>query len=195
MPRMSEAEKQRSHSRILDAAALMLRERGIEATSVADVMKAAGMTHGGFYRHFASKEELVSAAFSHAVDSVVSDMERETTSASRSRGRQAYIETYLSPAHVEDLGRGCPLAAMGTELARAGGSPAHAGANATARMADLLRDDPESSTDQGLAAMALLIGTVTLARLADTEEEAERTLQAGRTGIGLFQKHWPKGRL
>ena len=194
MPRVSEAEKRLSHSRILDAAALMLRERGIEATSVADIMKAAGMTHGGFYRHFASKEELVSAAFSHAVDSVVSDMERETTSASRRRGRQAYVETYLSPAHVEDLGRGCPLAAMGAELARAGGAPAHAGANATARMADLLQDDPENNTDQGLAAMALLIGAVTLARLADTEEEAERTLQAGRTGIGLFQDHWPKGK-
>jgi TetR/AcrR family transcriptional repressor of nem operon len=190
---MSEAEKQRSHGRILDAAALMFRERGIEATSVADIMNAAGMTHGGFYRHFASKEELVSAAFSHAVDSVVSDMERETTSASRRRDRQAYIETYLSPAHVEDFGRGCPLAAMGTELARAGGTPAQAGANATARMADLLRDDPESGTDQGLAAMALLIGTVTLARLADTEKEAERALQAGQTGIGLFQQQWPKG--
>ena len=194
MPRMSEAEKQRSHRRILDAAALMFRERGIEATSVADIMKAAGMTHGGFYRHFASKEELVSAAFRHAVDSVVSDMERETTNALRRRDRQAYLETYLSPAHAEDLGRGCPLAAMGTELARAGGPPAQAGANATARMADLLRDDPESSTDQGLAAMALLIGTVTLARLAETGKEAERALQAGRTGIGLFQQQWPKGR-
>ena len=61
MPRMSEAEKQKSHRRILDAAARLFRERGIEATSVADVMKAAGMTHGGFYRHFDSKEDLVSA--------------------------------------------------------------------------------------------------------------------------------------
>ena len=194
MPRMSEAEKQRSHGRILDAAALMFREHGIEGTSVADIMKAAGMTHGGFYRHFASKEELVSAAFNHAVDSVVSDMERETTSEAQKRDREAYIETYLSLAHVEDIGRGCPLAAMGTELARAGGRPAQAGANATARLADLLRCDLESRTDQGLAAMALLIGTVTLARLADTEKEAERALQAGRTGIGLFQQQWPQDR-
>lgn len=194
MPRMSEAEKQRSHGRILDAAALMFREHGIEGTSVADIMKAAGMTHGGFYRHFASKEELVAAAFNHAVDSVVSDMERETTSEAQKRDREAYIETYLSLAHVEDLGRGCPLAAMGTELARAGGAPAQAGANATARLADLLRYDLESRTDQGLAAMALLIGTVTLARLTDTKRDAERTLKAGRTGIGLFQQQWPKDR-
>ncbi len=194
MPRMSEAEKQRSHGRILDAAALMFREHGIEGTSVADIMKAAGMTHGGFYRHFASKEELVLAAFNHAVDSVVSDMERETTSEAQKRDREAYIETYLSLAHVEDLGRGCPLAAMGTELARAGGTPAQAGANATARLADLLRYDLESRTDQGLAAMALLIGTVTLARLTDTKKDAERTLKAGRTGIGLFQQQWPQDR-
>ena len=194
MPRMSEAEKQRSHGRILDAAALMFREHGIEGTSVADIMKTAGMTHGGFYRHFASKEELVSAAFNHAVDSVVSDMERETTSEARKRDREAYIETYLSLAHVEDLGQGCPLAAMGTELARAGGTPTRAGANATARLADLLRYDLESRTDQGLAAMALLIGTVTLARLTDTKKDAERTLKAGRTGIGLFQQQWPQDR-
>ena len=85
MPRMSEAEKQRSHSRIVDAAARLFRKRGIEATSVADVMKAAGMTHGGFYRHFASKADLVAAAFQHAVDDVVAKVEQADSPAGRAQ--------------------------------------------------------------------------------------------------------------
>ncbi|WP_170357725.1 TetR/AcrR family transcriptional regulator [Ruegeria arenilitoris] len=194
MPRMSEAEKRRSHNRILDAAAQLFRERGVEATSVADVMKAAGMTHGGFYRHFESKEDLIATAFRHAIDDVVSGMEREESSEGRGKERQDYIAKYLSQAHVQDSRHGCPLAAMGTELARTKGASRHAGAQASDRMAALLRDAPETGSDQGLAAMALLMGTITLARLAGTEDEADRALEAGRTAIVLLQDHWPKGR-
>ena len=75
MPRMSEAEKRKSHRRILDAASRLMREKGIGSTSVSDVMKAARLTHGGFYRHFSSKDELVAAAFQHAVDDVVKGIE------------------------------------------------------------------------------------------------------------------------
>lgn len=194
MPRMSEAEKQRSHNRILDAAAQLFRERGVEATSVADVMKAAGMTHGGFYRHFELKEDLIAAAFRHAVDDVVSGMEREEASERQERERQDYIAKYLSQAHVQDSRHGCPLAAMGTELARTQGASRHAGAQASDRMAALLRDTSETGSDQGSATMALLMGTITLARLAGTEEEADRALEAGRTAIDLLQDHWPKDR-
>ena len=194
MPRMSEAEKRRSHNRILDAAAQLFRERGVEATSVADVMKAAGMTHGGFYRHFESKEDLIATAFRHAIDDVVFDMEREETSEGREKERKDYIAKYLSQAHVQDSRNGCPLAAMGTELARTKGAPRHAGAQASARMATLLRGTLETRSDQGLAAMALLMGTITLARLTETEEDADQALEAGRTAIELLQEYWPKDR-
>ncbi|MEW2915823.1 helix-turn-helix domain-containing protein [Ruegeria sp. ANG10] len=194
MPRMSEAEKQRSHSRILDAAAQLFRERGVEATSVADVMKTAGMTHGGFYRHFDSKEDLTAASFRHAVDDVVADMEREETSEGRKKKRQDYIAKYLSQAHAQDSRNGCPLAAMGTELARTTGAPHQAGAQALDRMAALLQDTSEIRSGQGLAAMALLMGTITLARLTESEEKADRALEAGRTAIGLLQDYWPKER-
>lgn len=193
MPRVSEAEKQRSHSRILDAAARLFRENGIETTSVADVMRAAGMTHGGFYRHFASKEELVSAAFRHAVNGVVDNIEKETTTDGKAREMEAYIETYLSDAHVYEWGKGCPLAAMGVELARTGGSTLHEGADASKRMAGLLQQSDVAEEEQGLASMAIMMGAVTLARLAETKEESERALKAGRTGLSLLQKHWEKG--
>ena len=112
MPRMSEAEKRKSHDRILDAASRLFRERGIEATSVSDVMKAAGLTHGGFYRHFGSKEELVGAAFRAAVEEVQSELRA---------ARQRYLALYLSTEHLCDRAHGCPLAALGAEVARLDG--------------------------------------------------------------------------
>lgn len=194
MPRMSEAEKQRSHSRILDAAAQLLRERGIESTSVADAMKAAGMTHGGFYRHFKSKDDLVAAAFRHAVNDVVSEMEQQTTPDGLDSKRDQYIETYLSDAHVKNRAQGCPLAAMGAELARNEGLPRKQGAEATSRMAALLQTQPDSETEQGQAMMALLLGTITLARLAETDAGAGKALEAGRKGIQILKENWPRDR-
>ncbi len=195
MPRMSEAEKQRSHGRIVDAAARMFRERGIESTSVADVMKAAGMTHGGFYRHFASKEELVAAAFRHAVDDVVSEIENADTPADRSARIDTYIAQYLSRPHVDAWSSGCPLASMGVELARMGGTMLREGGAAADRMAGLLpQAEPEtdaSNKAHGLALMALMMGTLQLARLAQSKNDADDALAAGRAGIALLQKHWP----
>ncbi len=191
MPRMSDAEKQRSHSRILDAAASLFREHGIDATSVADVMKAAGMTHGGFYRHFSSKEDLVAAAFRHAVDDAVSDIEHETTTEGRRGATAAYVDSYLSEAHVQERDRGCPLAAMGGELGRAKSATRHEGANAVGRMAGILRQPGVEDSTQGLAMMALMMGAVTLARLAENRADSESALEAGRTGIGLMKNHWP----
>jgi len=152
------------------------------------------MTHGGFYRHFDSKEDLTAAAFRHAVDDVVSCMEREETSEGRKKERQDYIAKYLSQAHAQDSRNGCPLAAMGTELVRTTGAPHQAGAQASDRMAALLQDTSEIGSGQGLAAMALLMGTITLARLTESEEKADRALEAGRTAIGLLQDYWPKER-
>lgn len=191
MPRMSEAEKQKSHKRILDAAARLFRENGIETTSVADVMKAAGMTHGGFYRHFDSKEDLVAAAVHHAVDDVVSGMEEAVSPDEKMRARDAYIGQYLSAAHVRDLGRGCPLAALGAELARAGELPLKEGTAAAERMAGLLPQPEAENKSKGLALMALMMGAVTLARLAKHEGAADEALDAGRTGVALLQEKWP----
>ena len=118
MPRMSAAEKQKSHERILDAAARLFRERGIEATSVADVMKAAGLTHGGFYKHFPSKQALVAEAFRRAAEGLLSGAEAEAAPGrpARAEPRARYVARYLSGEHVSDAGHGCPIAALGADL-------------------------------------------------------------------------------
>lgn len=189
---MSEAEKQKSHRRILAAASRLFRERGIEATSVSDVMKAAGLTHGGFYRHFDSKEALVSAAFEAAVDDVLANVETAPPGPQHRAARSAYVTRYLSDAHVEDRGQGCPLAALGTEISRQDGPVNDAAWNAIERMAQALEAEDPPARDRGYVTMALLLGTVTLARLAGSRAEAHAILDAGKQAEHLLEQRWPQ---
>ena len=168
----------------------MFRERGIEATSVSDVMQAAGLTHGGFYRHFRSKEELVAAAFRAAVKEVLDEMLSAPPGAEREAARERYIALYLSNEHLSNRANGCPLAALGTEIARLDGNVRSESSQAVTGMARLL-DDGEVS-DKGLATMALLLGTITLARLAETENLAEKVLNAGKRAVEVLDVEMPQ---
>ena len=91
--------------------------------------------------------------------------------------------------HLEERGRSCPLAALGGELARLDGAARREANYAVERMNDILREDGEGY-GQGLAVMSLILGTVTLARLAETEEDAETVLDTGRTAVNLLRRNW-----
>ncbi len=188
MPRMSAAEKQKSHERILEAAARLMRECGIEATSVADVMQAAGLTHGGFYKHFPSKQALVAEAFRHAAEGLLSEAETAPDGPARAEARARYMARYLSGQHMRDAGYGCPVAALGADLARNQGPARSEATRALERMAAILGPDAPGKDDSGLALTALLVGTVTLARLADRPELSARILEAGRRAAGMLEK-------
>ena len=190
MPRMSAAEKQKSHERILDAAAKLFRERGIEATSVAEVMQAAGLTHGGFYKHFPSKQVLVAEAFRHAAEGALSGAEAEAAPGgpARAEARARYMARYLSSEHMSDSGNGCPIAALGADLARDEGAARAEATRALERMAAFLGPDAHSEEDSGLALTALLVGTITLARLADRPELSARILEAGKRAADMLEK-------
>ncbi len=178
MPRVSDAEKQKSHQRILSAAAGVFREKGIETTSVAEVMNAAGMTHGGFYRHFADKDELVDAAFRTAVDVSIGALEAADDAQA---ARAAYVDTYLSDEHVENRAIGCPMAALGSELARTDGATKQSVSDAVGRVAALL--ESESDGDSGYAQLSMLIGAVTLARLVEDTAQSDTILKAAAAAI------------
>jgi TetR/AcrR family transcriptional repressor of nem operon len=96
----------------------MLRERGVDAASIADVMQASGMTHGGFYKHFDSKADLVRAAVRLAFDDVVDRFDRREAEGGQVAALQAYVAEYLSQAHVNHPGLGCPVAALGADASR-----------------------------------------------------------------------------
>ena len=109
-----------THERILDAAARAIRRGGHGGASVAEVMKQAGLTHGGFYAHFRSREEMVASAIAHAgrqsADSLLRSME-----ARRKKGAsplRALLDAYLSAAHMEGAEAGCVVAALGSEMPR-----------------------------------------------------------------------------
>src|SRR3982751_864383 len=100
--KVSREQAARNRERIVEAAAQRFRERGFEGIGVADLMKAAGLTHGGFYGHFSSKDDLIAQALAH------------TFAAGSSGGEdlRAYVDAYLSRRHRDDAGGGCPTASL-----------------------------------------------------------------------------------
>jgi len=102
------------HERIVKEASRLFRERGFEKVSVGEVMKAAGLTHGAFYAHFGSKEELQAAAVSYGQKISLELAQRNKTN--KSKG--SYVDRYLSPRHRDNPGDGCTMAALGQEVAR-----------------------------------------------------------------------------
>lgn len=192
MPRMSEAEKAKSRQRILDAAAATVRREGVEATSVGDVMKAAGLTHGGFYRHFASKEDLIAAAIEHATEGVLADRETKSLQAPREAALD-YVADYLSDDHLHHRETGCPLAAIAGEAIREDGPIREAGIRAARRTARLLSGESDngregSGADIGYVNLSILIGSIVLARLSKDDSEADDILRAAQKAIRLIHK-------
>lgn len=106
------------HEAIVSTASRMLREQGIQGVSVADLMKAVGLTHGGFYRHFASKEALVAEATSAAFDARLALLNEKAIRKGHKAALEEYVAEYLSQRHLENPGMGCPIAAYGSEVAR-----------------------------------------------------------------------------
>lgn len=110
--------KAQSRERILDAAAKQFRAGGTELVRVADVMQAAGLTNGGFYKHFADKDQLLREAIRTALSQVAAQLRTLTRGLSRSEALRKVIGFYLSEEHMRNPGLGCALAALGTEMAR-----------------------------------------------------------------------------
>ena len=165
--RMSQEEKEKSHGRIVASASRLLRERGLAGASVGDVMKAAGMTHGGFYKHFDSKEALVEAAMDAAFAEFTDALERGDPQ----RAVAAYRARYLSDGHKNHPGLGCPVAAVGQEIGRApDGLKAAFGAGVRRTAAALARAMKGSAHAKEAAAfreLSMLVGAIVIARASD----------------------------
>ena len=171
--RKSRKEAAETRERIVWAAAREFRERGIVATGLADLMKAAGLTHGGFYKHFASKDQLVAEATAAAMGSILEELAAHPTVNSAVAG-------YLSTRHRDKPASGCPLAALGGELAR---SDTKARAAATAgfvRLVEILSGKARSADArrQALVAAVTIIGAVTMSRVVSEPKLSAEILGA-----------------
>jgi TetR/AcrR family transcriptional repressor of nem operon len=172
-----------NHDRIVEAAARLFRERGFEGIGVADLMEAAGLTHGGFYGHFASKEELIAEACRRALEGSIERWSRRVESEPRDP-LGALARGYLSARHRDDPGAGCLLAALGPEVARHGpGARRAITAWLTPALDFLARHVPGTAASRRRRAIATLsgwIGAMVLARAVDDRELSREILDAVR---------------
>jgi TetR/AcrR family transcriptional repressor of nem operon len=167
MARKTEKDKLITREKIIHSAAKLFRENGIETTSVAEVMAAAGLTHGGFYRHFESKEALVVAAITEAFRSSGLQVFNLDSVATLDQSL-AYIQIYLSEEHLNEPAKGCPMPLLGAEIFRGSESWRKAlSLGATTAIKKLVEGFSGTSKTDGLAILSTLVGTLVLARAVD----------------------------
>ncbi|MFI5934422.1 TetR/AcrR family transcriptional regulator [Actinoplanes sp. NPDC051494] len=199
MARVSQAQAQANRQRVVETAARLFRERGVQGVSVADLMAAAGLTHGGFYKRFASKEALVAEAVGDAYAGMAGRLHGADARhpGDHDAARRELLDYYLSPAHRDDPGNGCPTTGFGPDVAREGpDSPAREpfarGVEDFARWLgpDDSDEDPDhtgedpGATDEDLVTLATMVGALLLSRATTGTDLSQRILTAARTALG-----------
>ncbi len=189
--RRSKQDTAETRRRIVESAGTALRTRGLAAASLSDLMAEAGLTHGGFYRHFDSRGGLLAEACAGAMATATGRM---AAAAARpdGDGLAALAGYYLSPGHRDEIGAGCPLAALGSELVRA---PVELRDTATdgvrALIAIVSAALKEPVQPQAAAIVSMLVGAVTLARAVNDPELSARLLDAAKAAVSRLAQ--PEG--
>jgi len=193
------SRKQLTHDRIVDAAARALRSTGFDGVGVADVMRQAGLTHGGFYAHFPSREALLAQALDHAGQESAQRLQR-TIAAGKERGVSAFralVDAYLSERHLLSPEGGCPVAALASEMPR---QPGQVREVAATRVKSLLATVEAAlpaghSKDAALTVAGQLVGSLQLARaLGDTAQGRRHLATARRLLLEQFEAPSRSGR-
>jgi TetR/AcrR family transcriptional repressor of nem operon len=187
MTRYGEGHKERTRREIVDVATTTLRSEGIDGARVSDVMRDAGLTHGGFYVHFGSKDELVAEACATGVVAARESIVAVASRARREDHARAVLDAYLTGARRDTAG--CTLATLGGEIAR---QPRKVRARFTRELASSLEAiaplmdgmDDERRVDQVLAMVASMVGAMMLARAVSDRALSDRILDVGRRAIG-----------
>jgi TetR/AcrR family transcriptional regulator, transcriptional repressor for nem operon len=180
--RVSRAQAAENRERILEVATKLFRERGIDGIGVADLMKSAGLTHGGFYGHFKSKEDLVAQACARAVVKTRENWVRVASQAPADP-LEALASYYLSSRHRDNAGRGCAIAALGSEFARQGPDVRHAVTEELRPFIEYLSSVVQGNSvglrrEKALAIFASLVGAMVIARAVDDPALSNEVLQA-----------------
>ncbi|MEW1776460.1 TetR family transcriptional regulator [Streptomyces sp. NPDC086777] len=183
MGRVSKAQAQENRQYVVATASRMFREQGT-AVSIADLMKASGLTHGAFYKQFASKEDLVDKAIAHAFEDPAahSPAVLEEPDGDHEAARRTLIEQYLSIWHRDHAGDGCPVSGFAADLGREPEQAARSQQvyingvrNRAARLA--------TGDDDGMAQLCTMVGALVLARATRGNPISEELLQAARTAL------------
>jgi TetR/AcrR family transcriptional regulator, transcriptional repressor for nem operon len=180
--RVSREKAAENRERIVEAASRMFRKDGFDGAGIDTIMNAAGLTHGGFYGHFGSKDELAAEAVTRALERGVEKQSHYTTLSD-------LVSGYLSERHCADRANGCAVAALGGDMARQGegvrrGLTAHVRSQLD-RFAHLLRNGTMASRrKRAIARLAGMVGALTLARAVDDPALSKEILAAAREAFG-----------
>jgi TetR/AcrR family transcriptional repressor of nem operon len=183
--RYSKEHKLETHARIVKKASVRLREKGAHGIGVADLMKDAGLTHGGFYAHFDSREALVIEAFAYAMDRSTERWRKLAEATPPEKRMATIVQSYLTPLHRDDPGHGCAVTALGAEIARESPKTRKAFAAKLEQMIDMLAEQMpdlprKAARRQAMATLSTMVGTLVLARIAGSGELSGEVLKAGR---------------
>jgi TetR/AcrR family transcriptional repressor of nem operon len=186
--RYSKEHKQETHARIVKKASVRLREKGAHGIGVADLMKEAGLTHGGFYAHFDSREALVIEAFNYAMDRAMERWRKVAEQIPPEKRLETIVDFYLTALHRDDPGHGCSVPALGAEIARENAKTRRAFATRLEEMIDMMADQildvpRKSARRQAMATIATMMGTMVMSRIAGTGEISDEILSAGREAV------------
>jgi TetR/AcrR family transcriptional regulator, transcriptional repressor for nem operon len=169
--RVTRQDMDEGHRQIVEGATRLLRERGVRDTSVADAMSEAGMTHGGFYRHFQTKDDLVIEALRRAFEQFVQPLEQRQRIEAPQTVAAEYRSLYLSEQHLHNPGQGCPMPALGGDIARANDAVKSEFSSGVQRLIAALALTKSGTADERAAAAtretAMLAGAILLARACD----------------------------
>jgi len=188
--RVSREQVTESRRTILQAASRLFRERGFDAVTVGEVMRASGLTHGAFYGYFRNKEELIAEALGEAMSGT----------AAPSGDLADYAARYLSPDHRDDRAHGCPVAALAAETVRqAGGARAEMTAGLKRQIDRLSRvapgEDDRRKRQTAIGSWAAMVGAMILARVSDDPALSDEVLDQTRAWLaGQGKDHGPRKR-
>lgn len=182
--RYSKDHKAETHARIVRKASVLLREKGVRGVGVAELMKEAGLTHGGFYAHFSSRDALLVEAIAHAMDRSIAHWRSAEAGSAQAR-RAAIVDTYLTPEHRDAPGYGCAIAALGAEIVREGAEARRMFAAKLDEMVEVLATQVRDTPDDGarreaIATLALMTGALVLARAAGSGAFSSEILDVAR---------------
>jgi TetR/AcrR family transcriptional repressor of nem operon len=190
MKRIATRSKEATHERIVETAARAIRRTGYDGTSVADIMKEAGLTHGGFYAHFHSREAMLAEAADRAGAEAVAASSRIAAAAPPEQALQSLVQAYLSREHVDNTELGCPVAALGSEMPRQAPEVRRAATRRIKEMIDVVaRQSPDwgqpGAHEHALATVATMVGALLLARAVDEPKLSNALRQAALNHLAL----------
>lgn len=183
--RSSGKSKESTHARIVEVGARAIRRHGFDGIGIADIMKLAGLTHGGFYAHFASREAMLAELVDHACIEAIDTFLCIMQAVPPENGLHALFEAYLSDAHVRDPANGCPVAALGSEIPWQSLTVRRAATWYINALLDIVVGhsvdlDSVAVRERALVTAATMIGAVVLARAIDEPALSESVLHAAR---------------